>query len=109
MAKRKGPRIDKSALTFGEPSRLRSAGHLSYVHEQVCCVCKATPIQAHHLTFAQPRARGLKVSDRFTVGVCLTHHLAAHAAGDERRFWASVGIDPLPIAEALWAASQGEG
>lgn len=108
MAKRKGPRIDKSALTFGEPARLRSAGHLSYVHEQVCCVCKTTPIQAHHLTFAQPRARGSKVSDEFVVPLCLEHHNAAHAEGDERRFWAWVGIDALDVAQGLWATSQGK-
>ena len=105
MAKR--PRIDKSALSFGEPRRVRSPAHLSFIHEHGCCACGAKPVQAHHLTFAQPRARGLKVSDEFTVPVCLEHHNAAHAEGDERLFWSWAGIDPLGVAARLWAQSPG--
>lgn len=104
---RRAPKIDKGLLTFGEPRRVRSAAHLSFIHEHGCCVCGTAPVQAHHLTFAQPRARGLKVSDAFTVPVCLGHHNAAHAAGDERVFWAWAGIDPLGVAERLWRASPG--
>ena len=46
---------------------------------------------------------GRKVSDRFTVPVCRLHHRELHRRGDERAWWRSRGIDPLPIAATLWA------
>jgi len=38
-------------------------------------ICAAA--QAHHLRFMQPRAMGSKVSDEWTVPLCVTHHRAA--------------------------------
>ena len=67
-------KIDKSQLTFGEPRRLRDKAHLKFVASQPCLICGRSPVDAHHLRFAQPRAMGLKVSDEFTVPLCRTHH-----------------------------------
>jgi Rad52/22 family double-strand break repair protein len=53
--------IDKSALTIGEPKRLRDTDHLRFVASQPCVVCGRQPSDPHHLRFAQPRALGLKV------------------------------------------------
>jgi hypothetical protein len=96
-----GP-IDKSALPFGEPKRLRDKAHLKYVASKPCLVCGRKPADPHHLRFAQPRAIGLKVSDEFTVPLCRSHHRDLHQAGNELRWWESFRIEPLPIARKLW-------
>ncbi|MCP2126891.1 ERF family protein [Bradyrhizobium ottawaense] len=88
-----------------EASRKRNKTHLAFVRAQPCLVCKQTPCDAHHLKFAQPRALGRKVSDEFTVPLCRAHHQELHRHGNERAWWANVQIAPLPVAQALWAAS----
>ena len=42
------------------------------------------------------------MSDKFTVPICRLHHRELHRRGDERIWWNSRGIDPLPIAATLW-------
>ena len=96
------PRIDKSMLTLSEPKRFRSKEHLRFVARQPCLICGRTPSQAHHIRYAQPRGLALKVSDEFTVPLCAIHHSENHATGDERGWWLTRKIDPLPIAEQLW-------
>ncbi|MBR0826160.1 DUF968 domain-containing protein [Bradyrhizobium manausense] len=88
-----------------EPPRKRSKAHLLFVREQPCLVCQQTPCDAHHLKFAQPRALGRKVSDEFTVPLCRAHHEELHRHGNERAWWTSLQIAPLPVAQDLWAAS----
>ena len=46
---------------------------------------------------------GRKVSDRFTVPICRLHHRELHRRGNERAWWESQGVDPLPVAAKLWA------
>ncbi len=62
--------IDKSALAFPEPRRVRDRDHVKSVARQPCLVCGRRPMDAHHLRFAQSRALGCKVSDDFTVPLC---------------------------------------
>jgi hypothetical protein len=59
--------VDKGALSFPEPRRVRDREHVKYVAQQTCLVCGRRPCDAHHLRFAQSRALGRKVSDEFTV------------------------------------------
>ena len=59
--------IDKSILTVAAPRRYRNREHLRYVAQQACLVCGRKPSDPHHLSFAQPRALGRKVSDEFAV------------------------------------------
>lgn len=99
-------RIDKSALTIGEPRRLRDKAHLRFVASHSCLVCGRQPSDPHHLRFAQPRALGLKVSDEFTVPLCRDHHRQLHQAGNEVAWWHDLSIKPLVIAKALWDESQ---
>jgi hypothetical protein len=73
------------------------------VTSQPCLVCGRTPSDAHHIKFAEQRAMGRKVSDRFTVPVCRLHHRELHRRGNERVWWQNQGIDPLPAAASLWA------
>ncbi len=95
-----------SHFAFPKERRLRDKDHLAFVANQPCQICGRRPSQAHHLRFAQPRAMGLKVSDEFTVPLCNTHHDSVHKTGDERAWWARHGVlDPLKVAEKLWAAS----
>jgi hypothetical protein len=89
--------------------RLRDKDHLKFVSQQPCLLCGRAPADPHHLSFAQPRALGRKVSDEFTVPVCRLHHNELHRYGDEVSWWAGVHVDPVPIALALWRRTREEG
>jgi DNA recombination protein Rad52 len=99
--------VDKSALSFGEPRRVRNKEHLRHVAAQPCLLCGALPADAHHLRFAQPKAFGRKVSDEFTVPLCRAHHRELHHTGNERAWWHDMGVDPLHVAQRLWGESRG--
>jgi len=92
----------KEVTVIGKPVRERNREHLKYVAAQPCLVCGRTPSDPHHIKFAEQRALGRKVSDRFTVPICRLHHRELHRRGHERAWWRSYGIDPLAIAAALW-------
>ena len=100
-------KIDKSALAISEPKRVRSKAHLRFVATMPCVVCGMRPVEVHHLKHLQPRARGLKVSDEFTVPLCPEHHREVEAAsGDEARWWATCfHIDAEVAAKNLWERS----
>jgi hypothetical protein len=100
------PKIDKSALTFGEPRRIRSKEHLRFVASQPCMICGRSPSYAHHIRYAQSRGLGLKVSDEFTVPLCATHHHHVHTTGKEQEWWQERSLDPLKVASALWRKSR---
>ena len=57
---------------------------------------------SHHIKFAEPRAMGRKVSDRFIVPICRLHHRELHRYGDEQIWWQKLGIEPLNVAAELW-------
>jgi hypothetical protein len=82
--------------------RRRDKHHLRFVATRPCLLCGRAPSNPHHLRFAEPRMPGRKVSDEFTVPLCRSHHRALHGAADERAWWHSFGIDPLPVAQKLW-------
>jgi hypothetical protein len=96
------PKVDKSALTFGEPKRIRCKQHLRFVASQPCLICGRSPSHAHHVRYAQSKGLSLKVSDEFTVPLCTIHHHNIHTTGKEREWWQERSIDPLKIANALW-------
>jgi hypothetical protein len=95
-------RVDKTNLPISTPRRIRDKEHLRYVASQPCIICGRCPGHAHHLRFAQPRALGRKVSDEWTVPLCITHHRALHSVGNEERWWKEKGIDPIAHAVRLW-------
>jgi hypothetical protein len=94
--------IDKSALPFSEPRRIRDRDHIRYVAKQPCLICGRQPCDAHHLRFTQSRALGRKVSDEFTVPLCRGHHREVHRCGDEAAWWNKAGVDPTVNARVLW-------
>jgi ERF superfamily protein len=85
-----------------KPVRERDREHLKFVAAQPCLVCGRSPSDAHHIKFAEQRAMGRKVSDRFTVPICRLHHRELHRRGNERVWWESIAIEPLSVAAALW-------
>jgi hypothetical protein len=90
-------------VTFlAKPVRERSREHLRFVSSQPCLACGRTPSDAHHVKFAEQRAMGRKVSDKFTVPICRLHHRELHRHGNERVWWSALGIDPLVVAANLW-------
>jgi len=102
-----GYSIDKSVLAVPSERRLRSKAHRVMVAARPCVVCEEMPCHAHHVTFAQPRGLSLKVSDEFTVPLCVKHHNEVHAKGNEAGWWRGQGIDPLVHAQRLWAITAG--
>lgn len=100
--------IDKSLLAHATTRRIRSKAHLTFVASKPCLICGELPVHAHHLTFAQARGLSVKVSDEFTVPLCPLHHNQCHAHRNERAFWRSHRIEPLPAALALWQQSLAE-
>jgi hypothetical protein len=97
--------VDKSALAFPEPRRIRDRDHLRFVAQQPCLICGRQPCDAHHLHFTQSRALGRKVSDEFTVPLCRGHHREVHRHGNEAAWWSNTGIDPTKTARELWLTS----
>jgi hypothetical protein len=95
---------DSNEVTvIGKPVRERDRDHLRFVAAQPCLVCGRTPSDPHHIKFAEQRALGRRVSDRFTVPICRLHHRELHRRGNERAWWQKHAIDPLGIATSLWA------
>jgi hypothetical protein len=95
----------EGVIAISKPVRERDRDHLRFVASQPCLVCGRTPSDPHHIKFAEQRAMGRKVSDKFTVPICRLHHRELHRRGNERRWWETKGIDPLPIAASLWACT----
>jgi hypothetical protein len=93
-------------LPITKTVRHRNKEHLKFIGTQPCLICAKQPSDPHHLSFAQPRALGRKVSDAYTVPLCRAHHREVHRAAKEIPWWQSRGIAPLAVAEALWQNSQ---
>jgi len=93
--------LDDYAVT-PKTRRRRDKRHRQFVAAQACMICGRQPSDAHHLRFAQPRGLGLKVSDEFTVPLCRSHHRDLHRTGNEIRWWAQFGIQPMSMAYKLW-------
>jgi len=95
----------EGVIVICKPVRERDRDHLRFVAAQPCLVCGRTPSDAHHIKFAEQRAVGRKVSDKFAVPICRLHHRELHRRGNERAWWQNQGIDPLVIAATLWAGT----
>jgi hypothetical protein len=92
----------QEVTVIGKPVRERDRDHLRFVAAQPCLVCGRTPSDPHHIKFAEQRAMGRRVSDRFTVPICRLHHRELHRRGNEHDWWQKQGIDPLVVAASLW-------
>lgn len=100
------PSGETQVTVISKPVRERDREHLRFVASQPCLVCGRTPSDAHHVRFAEQRAMGRKVSDKFTVPVCRLHHREIHRRGNERTWWAEHAIEPLTVAAGLWGQTR---
>jgi hypothetical protein len=89
----------------------RDLPYLALVRQLPCLKCGMEPSEAAHVRFASAafgKASGLgrKPDDRHSVPLCSGCHRldrdAQHSRG-EREFWDSIGINPLIVAEKLYA------
>jgi DNA recombination protein Rad52 len=101
-----GPRmgIDKASLPIAVTRRVRDKDHLRHIATLPCLICEQLPSHAHHLTFAQPRGLGLKVSDEYVVPLCAIHHNEVHRSGAEALWWKRSSVEPLGEARGFWEA-----
>lgn len=87
----------------------KDADYLSWIHDLPCCVSGRRPVEAAHVSFANPRAgatgrgKSQKASDRFALPLHESLHRAQHAE-NEQKFWSDRGIDPHYLALALYGA-----
>jgi hypothetical protein len=110
ISKIPGKRPRNSAVrALRKTVRLRDREHRKFVARQACLLCGRTPSDPHHLTFMQPHAFGLRVSDEFTVPVCRVHHRELHRQGDEVAWWGKLSIDPASVALNLWQHTRSKG
>lgn len=89
----------------------KDAAHLKWLHELPCLVTGKRPVEAAHVSYADPtygkreRGKSEKADDRWAVPLCREEHAKQHSLGNERAYWASVGIDPLKVAAALYGVT----
>ena len=95
--------------------RVHDKAYLAHTRRQPCIVgpilggCEGR-IDPAHLRFGEPKVGrlnpglGRKSDDRWVLPLCRKHHDAQHAAGNERVWWAGVGIDPNQACIERYAA-----
>lgn len=90
--------LGRSAVSKGPA---RDPEHLARVREHPCLIQHYEPslatcygaVQAHHCRHIRQRTMGKRVSDYFTVPLCVRHHILLHE-GDEDAFWDGFFINP---------------
>lgn len=92
--------------------RERNETHLAFVRQLPCVVCgnnietEAAHIRMADRTVAKPMTGiATKADDRFVVPLCGMHHRIQHEWGDERAWWADIGLDGIKVALALYSVS----
>jgi len=94
--------VTKTSPSNDWADKIRSQKYLSFVRSHGCLVCNRPP-QAHHLTHIMEGSRGMRrTGDQFAVPLCEEHHRQLHADGNENRWWALQGIDPLEWVNEKW-------
>lgn len=84
--------------------RIRDKNYLGVVRGKPCLACGVwQSVVAHHLMYAEPSAMGLRSGDNWAVPLCTPCHMDLHRHGDEKLWWAYVGVDPLPWAKENWS------
>ncbi|WP_457659686.1 DUF968 domain-containing protein [Sinorhizobium medicae] len=107
-----GIRIANSIRPDPTPARrpAKKPAYLAFIHHLPCAVSGVYGVQAAHVSYpsfwhgAFGRGKGTKAPDRFALPLSPTEHAVQHSGklGSERDYWASKGIDPHELANALW-------
>lgn len=71
---------DQSSSPVPKPVTLTSPAYLAYVRNHPCCLCGASPSEAHHWSH-HGGVMGSKVDDYRTVPLCHAHHAYWHERG----------------------------
>lgn len=87
------------------------ADYLALIRQLPCLKCGMEPSEAAHVRFASSafgKASGLqkKPDDKWALPLCASCHRLARDAQhnrNEQEFWASLGINPLRVANQLYA------
>lgn len=110
MARVAVPSTAFSRAPTGKVSRpVKDGGYLAFIHGLPCVVSGRTPVEAAHISYADPRygklgrGKSQKESDRWCLPLSREEHARQHRIG-ERAYWACVGIDPCVVALALYGA-----
>lgn len=109
MQLRKAPTAFSLQPTGKGSKRVEKPAYLDFIRSLPCIVTRREGSEAAHVSYAEPRAGKLgrgkasKESDCWAVPLHTDEHRRQHGM-DEREYWRSVGIDPVPIAAFLHAA-----
>lgn len=93
--------------------REENPAYLAYVRTLPCLICGRPGSDPAHIRSAAPHygkrqtGMGEKPSDCWVLPLCRFHHTEQHNRGNELAWWASYGIDPFPVAVALYASRPG--
>ena len=63
---------------------------------------RPTTVNCRHLRFAQPRRWAARSATSSRCCLCRSHHRDRHRTGNDMRWWAQFGIQPMSIAYKLW-------
>lgn len=86
-----------------------SDDHLALIRKLPCVTCLKVPGgEAHHLKCTGERGMSVRSTDRWALPHCHTCHMEIENLGAKREvaYYASMSIDPLALAEALWKSSR---
>lgn len=110
-------RIERPATAFAETGRQKKhprredKAHLKFLRELPCLVSGRRPVEAAHVRFGdmaygkRSTGKAERPDDRWCVPLHRDLHREQHDAGDERAWWRSKNLDPLPLCLALYDAS----
>lgn len=101
------PPYFKTGLVKQKRHRIIDAGHLAFVRTLPCLACGGPAGTAHHLTIGRGRM-GRKAGDDQAVPLterCHNMHPESLHVVGEKVFWNRYGIDPRPVAAALYGSS----
>jgi hypothetical protein len=99
--------------TGKQSKRVKDGAYLDFIRQLPCIVTGRFPVEAAHISFAEPRygklgrGKGSKESDCWTVPLCTEEH-RRQSNMNERAYWDSVGIDPCVVAAFLFIAYPSE-
>ena len=90
--------------------RVHDKAHLEFVSKLPCVITGRGPVQVCHIRFPsmahdkRQTGKGEKPSDRWVVPMIPEKHAEQHSMA-EQAFWEKYGIDPLAVAQLLYACS----
>jgi hypothetical protein len=82
-----------------------SAAHLANIRSLTCVRCGMYGPDPHHLMRGVPvgeRGTSRRAADRYSIPVCRACHRWVERTGNDEDQLASIGIDGMALANALW-------